>query len=271
MFSLMACEKHDIFNQLTITGEVGPQTYWELASSAVTAGQEMKFDAQYYTSVKDVQIDRSEVWYDTWEILDETVSCPWTVSFSYSYTSLTSTRKRISQKIKEYPHALAQWSDSLHAYAFSSSFPVSGTLSPFNWSKPTEFDSTKMALYFGDSFMEDFKNTIHGKMQYADYKKMMMGMGFFDDFSQFTDSTWDDNTASFVYHFPKNAAGESPVPEQLTQIFNDSIDFAALVYDAANSCYNVDYKRTYKLNAIMRTYDERGVYGTTISKELDVN
>ena len=33
-----ACEKHDFFDENTITGAVGPEAYWEIESSAVKAG-----------------------------------------------------------------------------------------------------------------------------------------------------------------------------------------------------------------------------------------
>ena len=149
MLSLISCDKHDFFDDITIVGEVGPQAYWEVESSVVTAGQNMGFDAQYYTSEKDRTIDHSEVWYNLKEKLERTVTCPWVTTFSYTISSTVSEEKRISQKIASYDHAeYAQWSDSLHAYAFHGAFPVSGTLSPFSWVKPAVFDEDKMNTYF---------------------------------------------------------------------------------------------------------------------------
>lgn len=267
---LSACAKHDFLDENTITGQVGPEAYWEVESSAMTAGTEMGFDVQYYSSVSD--IDHSEVWYKVLETIDATVSCPWVTTFTYSKTILNTEEKRVSQLIKKYAHDEAMWNDSLHAYAFSGTFPVSGTLASFAWVKPTSFDSVKMAKYFGDNYMQEFKDGIEPKMKFADYRKMYLGLGLVEDFLQYTDSTLDENAGVgvYTYHFPKDAEGKEVVPEDIKTIWK-SITFEQLVENAAEGCYEVEYKRSYLLNAIMRVYDVRGVYGTTIEKEITIN
>ncbi|MBQ7672822.1 MAG: hypothetical protein IJS49_07075 [Paludibacteraceae bacterium] len=270
--AMASCAKHDFFDDDTITGEVGPEAYWEVGSSAVTAGGNMDFTVQYYSSVSD--IDHSEVWYDIEETIDQTVTCPWTSTFTYSLSSNVKQLKRVSQKIEEYPHLEEFWSDSLHAYTFTGSFPVSGTLSPFIWSHPEEFDSTKMINYFGEGYMETFKEAVHAKMKYADYKKMYIGMGLMDDFSLYTDSTLDPNAGVdvYVYHFPLDAEGNmQPWVADSMQLYWDKVTFAMLVENVANGYYDVDYNRSYSLNALMRVYDVRDVYSTTQSKEIVIN
>lgn len=270
--AMASCAKHDFFDDDTITGEVGPEAYWEVGSSAVTAGGDMDFTVQYYSSVSD--IDHSEVWYDIEETIDQTVTCPWTSTFTYSLSSNVKQLKRVSQKIEEYPHLEEFWSDSLHAYTFTGSFPVSGTLSPFIWSHPEEFDSTKMINYFGEGYMETFKEAVHAKMKYADYKKMYIGMGLMDDFSLYTDSTLDPNAGVdvYVYHFPLDAEGNmQPWVADSMQLYWDKVTFAMLVENVANGYYDVDYNRSYSLNALMRVYDVRDVYSTTQSKEIVIN
>ena len=51
VLGLTSCEKHDFFDEDNITGQVGPETYWTIESSAVKAGESMGFTAQYYSSV----------------------------------------------------------------------------------------------------------------------------------------------------------------------------------------------------------------------------
>jgi hypothetical protein len=263
---LSACAKHDFFDENVITGDVGPQAYWEVASATVTAGFDMPFVAQYYSGVAD--IDRSEVWYNIIETVDKTVSCPWVISRSYAVSSVQSEEKRVSQMIREYPHSLAVWSDSLHAYVLNDKFPVSNTLSTFSWVKPAVFDSTRMDTYFGTGFMQQFKDSLRNLMQFTDYKNMLMGMGLVDDFKQYTDSTFDINSAEWIYHFPKDANGNTPVPADISNLF-EGIPFDQLIEDASG--YNVAYKRSYSMRALLRVYDVRGVYGTTVSKDIDIN
>lgn len=304
-----SCEKHDFIDKNAITGNVGPQAYWEIASSTVSAGADVAFDAQYYSTVAD--IDHAEVWYNIVETEEKNVSCTWATTFTYSISSIISKEQRISQKIKEYPHSLAVWSDSLHAYFFENTFPVSGTLKSFAWSKPDAFDTLKMETYFGVGYMQHFKDSLYNLMKYADFKNLILGLSLRSDFKQYTDSTQDINAGEnvFVYHFPKGSIvdikvrdtlwykpgdykdivnGDTiwvyldeikeirrdttwtyPIPEAITNIYNDSIPFDKLVSGASG--YNVEYKRTYSLNANLRVYDKKGTYGTTVTKKIDIN
>lgn len=267
---MVSCAKHDFFDEETITGKVGPEAYWEVGSAVVPAGGSMDFAAQYYSSAS--TIDHSEVWYDIEETLEKSVTCPWTVTFTYTLTSSVTQQERVSQLIKEYAHAEEMWDDSLHAYLLEDAFPVSGTLAPFEWKQPAQFDSAKMEQYFGPTYMQEFKNAVHAKMKYADYKNMYKGMGILDDFLQYTDSTEDKNQGEgvYVYHFPKDAEGNEVVPDEIESIWN-TIGFAELIENSANGYHEVEYKRSYALNAILRVYDVRGVYGRTVSKHIDIN
>lgn len=264
--ALSSCEKHDFFDENAITGNVGPQAYWEIGSSTVSAGSEMSFVAQYYSTVAD--IDHSEVWYNITEVQEKNVTCSWVTSFTYSISSITSEQKRIAQKIKEYPHSLAVWSDSLRAYSFEGSFPVSGTLKPFAWVKPDVFDSTKMDTYFGIGYMQQFKDSLYSLMKFADFKNMMLGLSLLENFKQYTDSSFDINSNGYVYHFPKDQSGNTPVPEAIKNLY-DGITFKQLI--EGSSGYNVEYKRTYFIEARMRVYDTKNIYGTTVSKKIDIN
>lgn len=268
--ALSACEKHDYIDENVITGEVGPQAYWEVGSSTVSAGSSVPFKMQYYTTKSDVV--HSEVWYNLTEKIETSVSSPWVTTFTYSFSKTTTDEKRINQKIKEFPHSLAIWSDSLHAYTIESNFPISGTLGTYSWVKPEVFDSTKMDAYFGVGYMKHFKDSLYTQMKYADFKKMLLGLaidfGGDDDFKHYTDSTFDTNSNGYVYHFPKNEEGKSPVPDKIKSLY-DKLTFAQLIQGASG--YNVEYKRSYSIKAIMRVYDAKGTYGTTVAKDIDIN
>lgn len=266
--AFVSCEKHDFIDENVITGEIGPQSYWEVGSSTVTAGSNVPFVLQYYSTSS--EIDHSEVWYSISETVSKLVACPWLATFTYSIASTTSEEKRISQKIKTFPHSLAEWSDSLHAYTFSADFPVSGTLSPYQWVKPNQFDEQKMKSYFGNDFMIQFKDSLYTMMKFADFKKMLLGMGLVDNFINYTDSTYDPNSDSYVFHFPKMTDGKTPVPDEIKKMFN-TITFEQLIQNSSSNNYEVEYKRTYNIEAIMRVYDKKGVYGMTTFKKIDIN
>lgn len=268
MLTFSFCTKHDFLDDLNITGEVGPQAYWEVESSAVGAGKDLGFNLQYYSTVD--EIDYSEVWYSVDETVYKSVACPWVSTFTYIISSTNSSPKRISQFIKKYPHSMAQYSDLLRAYVLESDFPVSGTLSPVNWMKPETYDEQKMLDYFGNDFIVNFKDSLYTMMKHADFQKMYLGMGLLEDFKNFTDSTFDDNSNSYVYHFPKDGAGETPIPAEITELYKE-IPFDRLVENTSSNDYSIEYKRSYAIKANMRVYDKRGVYGTTQLKEININ
>ena len=277
LLTLSSCEKNDFIDENVITGKIGPQAYWEVGSSTVSAGANVTFKMQYYST--NSEIEHSEVWYNLTEKIEKSVSCPWVTSFTYSYSSTTSEEKRIAQKIKEYKHSLAVWSDSLHAYTMESDFPVSGTLGTFSWVKPEKFDSAKMDTYFGVGYMKNFKDSLYNLMKYVDFKNMYLGLALdfgklttnpdtFDRFENYTDSTFDANSNGYVYHFPKTSDGSTPVPNKIKSLY-DELTFDQLIQGASG--YNVEYKRSYSVQAIIRVYDAQGTYGTTVAKQIDIN
>lgn len=266
-----SCEQHDFFDENTITGAVGPEAYWEIESSAVRAGGQMGFTTQYYSVAE--KIDHSEVWYSISETVDKVVTCSW---LSHSEISSVKAKQRELQYISEYPHMEEFWSDSLHAYTFAGAFPVSGTLAPLTWVQPTEFDSARMINYFGEGYMQDFKDAVKEKMTFSAYSTNFVKLGFMEDFKLYTDSSYDwnkspDSTVAKYYHFPLDKDGNvQPWVMDSMDYYWDMVTFDQLILNAEGN-YDVSYKRNYSLDAELRVYDVKGTYSKTISKEIVIN
>lgn len=273
LLACTACDKHDFIDDLVITGDVGPQPYWVVESSVVTAGADVPFTAQYYTSVKGVSIDRSEVWYNVTENLEQVVNCPLTQTFTYSVSKVTASEKRIAQKIKTFVHSdVAVWNDSIHAYYFEGTFPVSSTLASFKWDKPVHYDDENFRMYFGNDYQQQFKDSLYNLLKYEDFRNIILKTNVRESFQEFSDSTFDVNTNSWVRHFKWNAdSTDTPIPEKVTELYQDSISFDQLIFNAGENCYDLTYKRTYQIRALLRVYDDREVYGTTVAKDIEIN
>ena len=266
-----SCEMHDFIDKNTITGYVGPEAYWEIESSAVRAGGQMGFTTQYYSVAE--MIDHSEVWYSLSQTVDKVVTCSW---LTYSETSSIKTKQRELQHISDYPHLEEFWSDSLHAYTFTSNFPVSGTLSPISWVQPAEFDEYRMVNYFGEDYMKNFKAAVKEKMTFSVYRDNYVKLGFMEDFKQYTDSSYDwnvspDSSVAKYYHFPLDAEGnvQAWVMDSMNYYW-DMVTFEQLVLNAEGN-YDVSYKRNYSLDAELHVVDVKGTYSKTISKEIVIN
>ena len=281
---LSGCSKHDFFDENLITGKIGPQAFWEVGA-VVKAGTGMPFQVQYYHS-QDVNISHLEVWYNVVRIEERDFFSPAVTRFAIR--SLIETEMRISQRISRYPHSLAVWNDSIRAYRLDAEFPVAVTLSPFDWVHPSEFSDDIMEELFGDidrfgkPVIEWFKDSLRNLMVFADYRTMFVTeMSRFTAAqfrNQFTDSSTALNTGTRqIYHFPGdsinpvtgNLVGKPNVPTEIARIF-DSIPAPGLILRRDGS-YEVTFRRNFKINARVRIYDERGVFGLTGMRELDIN
>jgi len=269
VFMLVSCDLHDSMDENVMVGNMAPHVYWEVGSSTVNAGSNIPFTAQYYTTGKE-EIDRMEVWYNLIEDEYKSVTCPWTTSFVFNITSSQSAQKRILQKISEYPHVAANWNDSLRAYRLQATFPTSRTLSSTTWSKPTTFDNDKMRAYFGESFMTMFKDSLYKRMKVVDFQKMYLGLNLVDNFKIYLDSTKNENSGGWDYVFPKDAQGNRPVPQAIIDIYKN-IPFSDLILNKSTNAYDVEYTRSYKINALMKAYDKKGVSGLSLTTEIVLN
>lgn len=266
---LTSCDINDKMDEVVLIGNMAPHVYWEVGSSTVNAGSNVPFIVQYYTTSEE-DLDRLEVWYNIIEDESKAVSCPWTQTFSYSITSNKSVQKRISQKISEYSHLTTNWSDSLSAYSFNATFPTSNTLATSSWVKPTNFENEKMLTYFGQSFITQFKDSLFKLMKVTDFQKMYQGLNLVDNFKIYLDSTKNDNTGGYTYHFPKDSQGNTPVPQTIIDIYKN-IPFQDLIFNKSTNVYDVEYTRSYRINAFIRSYDKKGVYGISLNSEISLN
>ena len=190
LMTVASCEKHDPFDENTITGAVGPEAKWDIASSMIKAGESMEFTGQYYSTVADNYIDHSEVWYELFEKEDKLVSAALIKAFSYSYTSNTTAQKRMLQTIQSYPHSEDLWNDTLHAYVLADKFPISYTLSPVSWAQPKDTNgfTKNLHAYFGENFATEFKQGLTAKMNpsaeernYGAYMNVINGLSLLTD------------------------------------------------------------------------------------------
>ncbi len=225
LMTVASCEKHDPFDENTITGAVGPHAYWTIESSSIKAGETMGFVGQYYSTVSEDYIDHSEVWYSLFEKEDKTVTASLIKAFTYTQTSSVTAEKRILQTIQSYPHSEDLWSDSLRAYVLNERFPVSNTLSPISWVNPTDLNGFDKNLhaYFGENYAADFKAGLTAKMNpsaeerhYNAYMNVLQGLSLLGDtivtpngdqmtyLQWITDSTFNANTNSWNKDFKKN-------------------------------------------------------------------
>ena len=72
----VACDKHDKMDDLVLVGEMAPQVHWTIPNTVVSAGSDVAFSVQYYTTEEETPISHLEVWYDVHETVSKNVSAP---------------------------------------------------------------------------------------------------------------------------------------------------------------------------------------------------
>lgn len=269
----VGCDKHDTLDDNVIVGQMAPHVYWEIGSSTVNAGSNVPFKVQYYTT-GETPINHLEVWYSIKEDEIKTVTSPWMTTFKYTVTSSVSAERRASQQISTYPHDQSYWNKLLRAYSFEASFPTSTTLSSISWVKPSSFnatDSAKMIRYFGNTYMQHFKDSLFTLMKVKDFQNMYQGLNLVDNFKIYIDSIENKNTGGYDYVFPKDAQGNRPIPKALVDIYK-KIPFADLIFDKTSNNYGVEFTRSYTLRPKMKVVDEKSIEGvTSINPDVSLN
>ncbi len=270
---LTACEKHDTLGDRVFAGKMVPHVYWELPSTTVNAGDTVVFSAQYYTTGSR-PIDHLEVWYNTVEVEDKQAAAPWVTGAVKSFSivsSATVIRRPEQSSGVMYDHNEAWWNEKERAYQFTASFPTSSTLSLTKWSN-TEWDSTLVIRYFGETFMQEFKDSLETLLKkdvdksYGDYRALFLAKGGSDRewIANYTDSTWNDNSQTYDKHFKNHT-----LPDDIDALYK-SCGFGDLINKSGE--YSISYSKQYFLNAHLRCYDDQGNYGmTTPLKEITLN
>ncbi len=264
IISMASCDKHDSLDDDVITGPMAPQVYWEVSSSTVKSGSDVDFTCQYYLT-GDGTIDHLETWYNIIKTEEKMVNCPWLSTFSYSITTSTESEERMKQCINTFAHNEEYWNDSIRAYTFNSTFPTSSTLSSVSWATPDTYDDDKVITYFGEGFKEHFKDSLYTLMKYEDFEKMLTGLGLVEDFKVYADSIFNENSNSYEYIFK---GGE--VPAEVKTIF-DAITFDQLIFNSGKNNYEIQFNRTYYINANLHCVTTNNVHGTAIEKRIDLN
>jgi hypothetical protein len=268
-----ACDKHDSLDDNLIVGQIAPQVSWEVKSTTVDAGSNVAFTVQYYLTSED-KSDHLEVWYDVTETIDKAVSCPWVTTFTYSVTSSISEGKRIEEKAAEYPHQESDWNAALRAYSLANAFPTSVTLSTFSWVKPETFEDSdldRIKTYFGESFPQTFRDGLYEKMGPADFEKMFQGLNLEENFREkYLELVRNDFSGVDEWLFRDDGSGNRPVPQAVKATF-DAIPFGDLVQNTSTGVCEVEYVRSYAINAYLKVIDTKGNIGASTKTLISLN
>ena len=276
MFGLLAlvfasCDKHDNMDDNLFVGEMAPHVHWTIPNTVVTAGSDVAFSVQYYTTEEECPISHLEVWYDVHESVSKNVSAPWVVSTPYTVASDLSNIQRISTCIKRFEHKEEFFNGNEQAYKFDDVFPTSNTLGRVTWGG-AEFSEDKVVANFGENFMQNFKDSLYNYLvsnpdaAYKDFAKLVSTDSIWnaDLFLPYKTTSFDENSQTDYDHFV-----DHKIPAPLDSLFQ-TLTFEQIIDDGKGNL-NISYSRGYLINAQLKCVDTKGTAGLTKLTEITLN
>lgn len=276
MFGLLAlvfasCDKHDNMDDIVHVGEMAPHVHWTIPNTVVTAGSDVAFSVQYYTTEEEYPISHLEVWYDIHETVSKNVSAPWVVSTPYTVASEVSNVQRISTCIKKFEHNEDNYNEKERAYKFDDAFPTSNTLGRVKWSG-AEYSEDKLVANFGENFAQNFKDSLYNYLisnpdaAYKDFAKLVSTDSIWNAtlFAPYRTTSFDENSQTNYDHFVNHE-----IPAPLDSLFQ-ALSFDQIIDDGKGNL-NISYSRGYLINAQLKCLDTKGTAGLTKLTTINLN
>ena len=276
MFGLLAlvfasCDKHDNMDDIVHVGEMAPHVHWTIPNTVVTAGSDVAFSVQYYTTEEEYPISHLEVWYDIHETVSKNVSAPWVVSTPYTVASEVSNVQRISTCIKKFEHNEDNYNEKERAYKFDDAFPTSNTLGRVKWSG-AEYSEDKLVANFGENFAQNFKDSLYNYLisnpdaAYKDFAKLVSTDSIWNAtlFAPYKTTSFDENSQTNYDHFVNHE-----IPAPLDSLFQ-ALSFDQIIDDGKGNL-SISYSRGYLINAQLKCLDTKGTAGLTKLTTINLN
>ncbi len=268
----MACDKHDKIDDLVYVGEMAPHVNWTVPNTVVSAGSDVAFSVQYYTTAE-APLSHLELWYNVDEIEAKTVSAPWVISKAWTVASEAVVERRISQLIQTYEHNEANWNTKERAYKFLGSFETSPTLARVAWNG-VDYSDDKVKTNFGENFMQEFKDSLENYLMdpenhlaaFKDFKNLLKtdSVATVELFNPYVTESYDPNSDSNYSHFVDNT-----VPQPLKDYF-EKLTFRDIISNSTGDLV-ITYSRNYSLDAQLRCLDEKGTAGLATMTTITLN
>lgn len=261
---ITSCSINDPVNDLGSIGKETPSVYWEQVSSSVVAGEDAKFELQYFPMNKEASIRDLQVWYNIYSTVNISATCPIVSSFTYTVAEDTVETVREFVPVIGYAHQESNWNEEKRTYFITGTFPTTYTLAPTTWNNVEKFDQEKFTKYFPADFAKSFRDSVYSKMKVADFRKVFVVTNPRipeKSFNNYIDSVFDDPSGRMVY---------SVKPEFVEYFKTEfySIPYDSLFYDSSTSMFKIEYEKRYTLGAKFKVTDSKGVSNFSEEKSI---
>lgn len=148
--------------------------------------------------------------------------------------------------------------------------PISNTLRPIEWKEVVMFDTNKYSQLFPSNFSDTFKKGLFEQLEkkehLSDYRVVLVAVGNMkvEEFDACLDSVYNQNSARFDKFIKESKTSELKAKY-------DVIPFKELIYKSLDSKYQIQYVKSYVINANFRAIDTNKKQGTTEKFSIQIN
>ncbi len=263
LFSLSAvmssCEINDPVHEISDPGYIAANIYWDVPVANVTAGDEVEFYAEYWST--DETIDYLGVWYDVEKRLSYTLTYP-VNGYTFNVDSTELARELL--EIKTIAHSEENYDAEKKAYAITDQFPVSYTLAPVVYVNPPQFNQEQFNQLIPVEIQQQFIENLFPQLGYQDFRNLLrVNRQVVEEevFENYFDTIMEGETEIRVM----KAEAEEPLRSHLNEL-----PFGDLIYNRNRQYYAVEFSQGYILNARFRVVNGNQVENFSDTKVITV-
>lgn len=241
MFTFSSCEINDPVSEISDPGYIAASIYWDVPVTNVTAGNEVEFYAEYWTT--EGGIEYIGVWYDVQKTLNFNLTYP---GNGYSLTLDSAELAREFIEIKTFEHSEGNFDPAKNAYVLNDKFPVSYTLAALEYNNPTTYNAEQFNQLIPVYVRELFIENLFPQLQYQDIRNMLVTDRQLVEPEVF-EGYFDTDTIGETVTYTMKAEAEEVLRSHVNEL-----PFGDLIYNRDRQYYAVEFSQGFQLNARLR-------------------
>lgn len=254
-----SCEINDPLDEISTPGYIAANVYWDVPVTNVTAGDEVEFYAEYWST--DGAIEYLGIWYDVEKTLNYSLTYPVN---GYTLTVDSTELAREFLEIKTLTHSEENYDAEKKAYIIEDRFPVSYTLAPINYANPPQFNSEQFNQLIPAGIQSQFIDNLFPQLTYQDFRNLLIVNRPFVEvevFENYFDTVMEGETEIRVM----KAEAEESLRTHIKEL-----PFGDLIYNRNRQYYAVEFSQGYLLNARLRIVNGNQVENFSEEKAITV-
>lgn len=257
--AISSCKINDPVDEISEPGFIAANIYWDIPVTNVTAGNEVEFYAEYWST--DETIEYLGVWYNIDKTLNYTLTYP---ANGYTLTRDSTELAREFLEIKTFAHSEENYVAEKKAYIIEDQFPISYTLSSLDYENPPVFNQEQFNQLIPAEIQQQFLNNLFPQLGYQDFRNLLIiyrQVVEEETFESYFDTIMDGETETRVM---------KPEAEEALRSHLNELPFGDLIYNRNRQYYAVEFSQNYRLNARFRIVNGNQVENYSETKVITV-